>query len=764
MSNASDCSYNSYCPDFKNYIDEDNGSSNLFYIRAHSIDHQQPKLNTLNSDELFRNEFKRMSLKRDKGILSKFANKKSKFDLKVVERNIYTHENGKTKELKIGNKMFRENKLPKPRAGDERTLFEIIFNASLIIGPDNRKFIVDKINQSSIFEKDLSVGDLIKSINGDVINPENLNHILAKIIHQKSFKIVAEECCKDEYFGLKEEIKITKVNDIVAFKNKLFQLDMESHELVFSLNVIVKNEQISEDSDDYTTVFSYPPKENNFLHKLKGSFLTIASIMKNAFNTYPTVTNIRVHNTTFHVTYTIRNGGNEFIFLGFNSNYAGGFDAKHLTTNFVKFLDYIYPNFIIINDFDQLNSFCEIMKIQLIKRNSDAINFEQLFSCSRFVSLPKEIVLRINDALSELEAMDYRNWNETLMELFGKFSIIGSCLFYKTSLICSHFNETDMENVDLFLRHVCLKFMFERCLLREVAIWQRVYPKDYQSFNMENDSTKNKVFLLAVSNGNLTMCVILEENSFNVNPETESQSSNYLIYFLEEMEDVVNHLKMVGIENLTKIWINSAKRPQCKNPFAKEPELSKKDQQQLRNIREESEDEESEKDYDSHLDGQSTRQSSSGGGFDNEEAIYKDFEDIIPQTLTFGPENVLYHFTQIDFKEGLIITSLNEKSCIPPNDILVDIFRRGCLSIHHKLQGTVKFNQLLTRENRVSNSSTMLPKEQGMLVEVQWEKSLLNFWIIGRLFGTRELYICHDARIPQNMVEIGFRLAINCCG
>ncbi|KAG5676977.1 hypothetical protein PVAND_006768 [Polypedilum vanderplanki] len=563
---------------------------------------------------------------------------------------------------------------------------------------------------------------------------------------------------------MQEEIKITKVPDVVTFKDKLFQLETESHELIFSLNVIVKNEQISEDSDDYITVFSYPPKENNFLHKLKGSFLTIASIMKNTFNIYPRITNIKVHNTIFYVTYTIRNGGNEFIFLGFNSNYGGSFDATHLTKNFVKFLDYIYPNFIIMNDFEQLNSFCEIVKMQLIKKNSDAINFEQLFSCVKFVSLPKEIVLRINDALSELEAMDYRNWNESLMELFGKFSIIGSCLYFKNSLICSHFNEIDLENVDLFIRHMCLKFMFERCILKEVAIWQRVYPREYQSYNMENDSTKNKVFLLIVSNGNLIMCVLLEENSFNINPENiESQSSNYLINFLFEMKDVLDHLKMVGIENLAKIWINSAKRPLCKNPF--EPEISKKNQLQLKNIKEESEDDESDRDFDSHIDGQSTRQSSSGG-FENEDLIYKDFEDIIPQTLTFGADNVLFHFTNLDFKEGIMITSLCEKYSIPPNDLLVDIFRRGCLNIHNKLQNTIKFNQILSRENRISNNNktAMLPKEQAMLCEVKWEKGILNFWIIGRLFGIKELYVCHDARTPQNMVEIAFRLAINCCG
>jgi hypothetical protein len=545
---------------------------------------------------------------------------------------------------------------------------------------------------------------------------------------------------------------------MIENKDKLFHLDTETHELIFSLNVIVKNEQITEDSDDFITVFSYPPKDNNFLHKQKGTFLTLASIMKTSFDLYPAVTSIQVHNSTFYVTYTIRNGDNEFIFLGFNSNYAKLFDAKHYTNNFVKFLDFIFPNYIITSEFEQLTSLCEMMKIQLLKKSSDIINFEQMFSCSNYVPLPKEIVLRINDALSELEAMDYRNWNEDLMELFGKFNIIGSCLFFKTSLICSHFNEADMENVEMFLRQFAINLLYESCYVRELAIWQRIYPKDYQSFNFDNDSSKNKLFLLAAARGNLMMCVILEENGYNLNPDVETQSSNYLIYFLEEMEDVMDHLKMVGIENLTKIWINSAKRPVCKNPFLDGD--NQEDLHHLKNIREESDDDSDKGDYESQFDSQK-----SSSGFDNEDTFYKDFNDIIPQTLTFGPENVLYHFTQLDFSEGVILTSINDSSCKEPNDILVDTFRRGCLKIHTMLQKTVKFNQmLLSKENKVSSKTAMLVKEQGMLIDLKLGKQKLSFMIVGRLFGNKELYVCYDSKIPQNLVEIAFRLGLNCIG
>jgi protein inturned len=676
------------------------------------------------------------------------------------------------KEFRIGSaSKGKTNKLKKPLNFNKNNanLFETIFNASLILGPDNKRLVVNEIHEGSVFERDLLVGDVVKSIDGEIVTTENINAVLKRIQTHKSFKIVAQSCYKDEFeMSSQDEIKITKISDVVDNKEKLFHLESESHELIFSLNLIVKNENATEDTDDFITIFSFPPKDNNFLHKLKGSFLTISSIMKTSFGKNPLLTSIKVHDTNFYVTYTVCNDEQQFIFLGFNSHYTKLLDARHHTINLVKFFNYIYPNFAAVTDFQQLSTICEMVKIQLLKQSSEVVNFEQLFSCSTYVALPKEIVLRINDSLSELEAMDYRNWNEDLMELFGKFNVFGSCLFYKTSLICSHFSELDMENVELFIRNSCLKLLYQNCLVREIAAWQRIYPKDYQSFNMDNDSAENKVFLLTAAHGNLMMCVLLEENSYNVNPDVETQSSNYLIYFLEEMDDILDHLKVVGIENLTRIWINSAKRPQCKN-FLEKGKDGKQDYVEtfghLKSLKEE--DEESENDFDSQIDSQK-----SSSGFDMNDfsdAIYKDFTDIIPQTLTFGPgENVLYHFTQLDTAEGIIISTVTENNQNSKNDILVDIFRRSCIKIHKMLQNTIKFNLMLSKENtKISHKSTsMMPiKEQALKIAFKSESGeIIDFWIVGRLFGTRELFVCYDAKIPQSMVEIAFRLNLNCIG
>ena len=144
MSNAdgvSDCSSYSYSPEYKNYIDEEHGSS-LFFIKTHPIDHlKMPSTSAINNHEAFRNQFSRMSLrKRDKGILSKFTSKKPVFDFKVIDRNRYEHVDGVLKELKIANKT---GKVIKPKHGDKRSLFEIMFNATIIHAPDKKRFLID---------------------------------------------------------------------------------------------------------------------------------------------------------------------------------------------------------------------------------------------------------------------------------------------------------------------------------------------------------------------------------------------------------------------------------------------------------------------------------------------------------------------------------------------------------------------------------------------------------------------------------------------
>lgn len=171
LEQESDSSSFSYSPDFKNFIDEQEKEkgSKLFYLRVNPVSEQT--IHQTNGDKLFRNEYRRMSLRRDKGILSKFTeNKKTFYKWKILDKYRYEYADGITKELRIGL-LSKTKKISKKNVQKNGLqLFEYMFHASLIIGPDNRKLLLLKINSGSIFERELSVGDCIRSIDGEIIS------------------------------------------------------------------------------------------------------------------------------------------------------------------------------------------------------------------------------------------------------------------------------------------------------------------------------------------------------------------------------------------------------------------------------------------------------------------------------------------------------------------------------------------------------------------------------------------------------------------
>ena len=81
-----------------------------------------------------------------------------------------------------------------------------------------------------------------------------------------------------------------------------------------------------------------------------------------------------------------------------------------------------------------------------------------------------------------------------------------------------------------------------------------------------------------------------------------------------------------------------------------------------------------------------------------------------------------------------------------------------------KIIGFFSFRYLLALETSKPNShrSLVAIKEHGILITVDSKE----FWVIGRLFSipSKELYVCHRADVPQNLVELAFRLSLNSAG
>lgn len=770
---ASDYSYISHNHEWNSSITED---GNLFYVKFTPQIIQ--KSSNQDDNTFFRNEYKRMSMRRNDNILSRFSTaskqKKSLFDTKIIEHNVSELADCILKEYTVSiTPKLKE--IQKSTTNDP--LSEQMFGFSTSLFTDGNKIVVNKILDNSLFSKKnaLKTCDWIKSIDEVPVDVDNFELILSSIKQVTKLKLVFQENLELESKSA-VEIKISNLNELIENSDMIFPTasvtDATRKEIIFSLIYISKDELDNNENLDQSEVkYCYPSFDQNIFFQSRGSYVTLESLIKSAFSTKTNMTTICAGDTKYHVTYSSVQNGEGLLLFGFNSTYIDIFNLRMLSASIMHFLEIkyasVYNVFIEYTQIDELNKMCEIIRNGIMSNKSHC-TFEKSFFESHFVALPKEIQLRVDDALSELEAMDYRNWNDDLLDLFDDFSIIGCCLYYGSHLVTTHLNSSYLHDIKTFLTIFGISEILENTNVKDMIIWHRFYPVQ----NRRNSNLQYCILLVAKSS--LVLATVLEI--------TASPSITTLSYYVEEIRDILEYFRSTGIENLIRIWINSNKRPKClttanvgnhntpemsiqKNMIISETSSSLSVKSQT--IREESGDDDENSDWEGEECVGSQRSSSGFDMTDISESIYKEFNDIIPSMLTFGPKNLLYHFVQLEIGEGILLAPVTQGN----SDSIIETFSKTCVLIHGILQNTVKFRQILSKETTKLNShrSLVAIKEQGLLMTIKNEEGkdeCEKFWVVGRLFTTpsRELYVCHKTDAPQNLVELAFRICLSCAG
>lgn len=106
---------------------------------------------------------------------------------------------------------------------------------------------------------------------------------------------------------------------------------------------------------------------------------------------------------------------------------------------------------------------------------------------SHYIPLPKEAQLRIDDALGEMEAMDYREWNDEPLKSHREFYILGSALYYRKYLLASHLPPSDLLDIETFLRINGIYMLLDNKLVRDMVVWREIYPKSVERGLAQND-------------------------------------------------------------------------------------------------------------------------------------------------------------------------------------------------------------------------------------------------------------------------------------
>ncbi|XP_068143298.1 protein inturned [Drosophila tropicalis] len=586
------------------------------------------------------------------------------------------------------------------------------------------------------------------------------------------------------------------------------------------------------------SLYYYPENPStNFLYKARGSFLTLHAVLSE-LQTQPLTSRLRVgeDRQIYHVNYRRLNGF--LLLLAYSSNLFTEAECHLRSDELMGYIRFSLPGLTLDNFTSNggnsgggsdeglrlfLRHFCSIQRSRLLATSSSGphIQFEQLLRQSCSLPLPKEAQLRIFDALSEMEAMDYRNWNDEPLTTHREFFIYGSALYYEHYLLASLLPASERVQVEGFLR---CRGIFDfignpKLRVRELYVWEEIV--------MPNAT--GRYFLTVCTRNHLSLAVILKIfDAPDMAPDAIVAPS---LFYIEEIQETLDHLVQCGIESLAMFWSISNKRPEVLNEAEKMQEhaaatsgtvpdpdkeetvphklesflkqkltvLSSTNTNSSAAVDEEtgqqcsslggssihsltpSEDDSSRRRLTPIHGPGPGEDSDSGSDWENfavqhplhfgenqsqsqmTESMWKEINNVVPVKISAGWKNSVLYYVYIDLANGSLFAPLNSGSESLP---FLSEIRKACHLIHSVLERSKHYRRpsMESSTSTSSSHSQSVAKEHGITLNLQGEGlngNGLQIVVIGRLFQSpaKEVYVCHRAEVPQNIIEMAFRLS-----
>lgn len=293
---------------------------------------------------------------------------------------------------------------------------ENLFGISLETHSNGKTLVVaDFLTEAkTIYTPKVKKGFYLHKINGIEVNSYNINNILQRVTedfdHPKlTFQVV------DEDYNIDIEKLLTSKN---TSDNATAQLIKDS---MYSALYICCNDIEYHSNDDKGMLYCYPrPFNMNFLYNTRGAYVTLNHLSPKSLGTSEPISTTVLHkNTLINVTY--KSHYNDLLLIAFPNNTVDLFAAKKILNSIVRILEFLYgslkTSFTKPNNVDKLDSLFSRIFVTLmfdgmrdgIKGKPERRNFEDILA-AHLIALPLEVKIQVDDAITELEAADYREW------------------------------------------------------------------------------------------------------------------------------------------------------------------------------------------------------------------------------------------------------------------------------------------------------------------------------------------------------------------
>ncbi|XP_030573155.1 protein inturned [Drosophila novamexicana] len=711
------------------------------------------------------------------------------------------------------------------RFGRRSTAVESILGFRVLPFPDQPEcLMVDSfVHDISAMQHNIKRGDWFKSLNGIELYASNVDELLQQFLEPtqvclgfQGASLASPAASTEEASGQANQMpQVRKLVSFAMFADQFEQLlppAVTVPDTLTPFGMLLLPPECYQHEQHKDSLYYYPESAlTNFLYKARGSFLTLCSVL-NELQTQPLTSRLLVEQVPYYVNYRSLNGF--LVLFAYAARLYSAAESSLRSDELIGYIRFSLPglsldNFSTANDSSNglrqfLRHFCGIQRSRLLAQPRGELQFEQLLKQSRSLPLPKEAQLRIFDALSEMEAMDYRNWNDEPLTTHREFFIYGCALYYDSFLLASLLPAEVRFNVELFLR---CRGIFDfigaapAVRVRELYVWEEIVLAN----------ATGRYFLTVCSRSHLILTVILK--MYVDAPEMEAFTAvPPSLFYIEEIQETLDHLIQCGIESLAKFWSISNKRPEVLDQqkleqSGEEQEASRKLESFLRqkpNTSHSSAGNDEEAQLCSSLGGSSIHSltpsedemsrrrltpaddSDSGSDWENfaeqhplhyglnlnaetqsqiTTSLWKEINNVLPVKISAGWKNSVLHYVYVDLTNGVLLCPFTASSESFP---YLSEIRKACHMIHLVLERSKHHRRQMSEPARsalthASHDITIV-KEHGITMEIAnpaKEQTARRFVVVGRLFQSpaKEVYVCHVPEVPQNMVEMAFRLS-----
>lgn len=578
---------------------------------------------------------------------------------------------------------------------------------------------------------------------------------------------------------------------------------------LFAVMYLTLSGSKSEDSNSKDDVLYQFPFNDNKLVEIHGLFLTLSALLPDVTSDTPKLTSIVYRGNNTHIVYWKYD--RDVLLMCLPEDRVPTFYLLRIFADMLHILKLLYGSIErVFRDERSHGQLDELVTLTLYRVLHTGVHIHNIaysnslepvlldtFIALRWLRLPSDDKITCDEILSEYEAQDYADLENEDPNERRHFGILGSCLFYRDYLICSHLSPQLLQDVHIYLKYHCILHLVSTQAVNDLVIWQEIYPTIL--CHTERPDTPGyreptgRWFLLVVSNRHFLHCTILETGSYAKLP-TEGQlleqffiiQSKLTLSQLDEEDSVIElhcneRLFSIksgpGLCSVDEDLVPSRSSDVGSMKSMQSPRLTVEDfehsssqylngpaiKRQGSKLSYESNDSSgsntsvnkfislAKKGHSYDMDSLNNRSSMGRDG----NRLHCDIK------LTRGMRNLLFHYVNFDAIEGI---------CVSPSPLDLDTiqgsgnqyvlynFYACCLRLRASFEQT-----LLKTKLRASGPNNIMIEEAVMFtchmpgpVDSKKLPAVVMYWVIGRHFDGHEMFVCLEDGASQNMLELAF--------